>query len=217
MSIDWRTWRLLALCSAVAPIAFAEAVTVGTMLTADYSSIRQTISELASPGMPHPAVVNAGFAAYGVLVLPLAPLLRRVIGPGTAGALAFGLVCVYGAGAVLAAVFTDRSLVPMLGLEENTWHDVSARMGFGAILALTLYVPYALRGQPSWRTWRTFSLTMAVMTIAFAAPFQARWWPDAHGLLQRAFFATTMLWVGVTALRLLWLVRAAPQTTEPAT
>ncbi|MBM3940806.1 MAG: DUF998 domain-containing protein [SAR202 cluster bacterium] len=215
MSPRSRFLRMLALCVAAAPIAFAESAAVATLLTDGYSSAGQTVSQLAAPGMPHPAIVNAGFVAYGVMMQPLGPLLLRAIG-GLGGRLVWGLVVVYGGGAVLATVFTDQSTAVILGVTENVWHDVVGRVGFSAIMTMTLLVPYLLRRDPRWRGWRVFSLAMGVLTAALVVPFQADWWPGIAGVWQRAFFAATLLWVGVTAGRLFVLAGRGALDTAPA-
>ena len=75
-------------------------------------------------------------------------------------------------------------------------------MSFAGILLLMVVVPWALRREPSWRTWRRFSLTMAVLSVALLVPFELDAWPEGRGLVQRGFFLSTMAWVEVTSLRL---------------
>ena len=81
-------------------------------------------------------------------------------------------------------------------------HGAVARVSFAGILLLMVVVPWALRRAPSRRTWRRFSLAMAVLSVALLVPFEIDAWPEGQGLVQRGFFLTTMAWVEVTSLRL---------------
>lgn len=202
--------RLMAMSAGSAPLFFLAFASVATLVTPSYSSMRDTFSLLAGPGMPHPWVIAAGFAGYGVLVQPLGPLLHGLVGRGWRGALLWVLVVVYGAGGVLAAVFRDGYEGPVLwGVAEDLAHDVVARMGFAAIITLTLVVPAMLRARAGWERWRRFSLVIGGLSLLLVVPFQLDAWPDGLGLLQRGFFATTMAWVLVTSLRMLGEARSS--------
>jgi hypothetical membrane protein len=193
----------MAVSAASAPLFFVASATVATLLTPGYSSVRDTFSLLAGPGAPHPWVIAAGFAGYGLLVQPLGPLLHWLVGRGPRGAVLWALVAVYGAGGVLAAVFRDGHEGPVLwGVAEDLAHGAVARMGFAAIITLTLVVPAMVRSRAGWARWRRFSLLMGGLSLALVVPFQADAWPEGLGVLQRGFFATTLAWVLVTSLRL---------------
>lgn len=206
----------MALSGALAPPVFVLSAVIATLATPGYSSVGATFSELARPGAPWGWLISAGFVGYGLLVQPLGPLLHAVAGRGWLARALWGLVVVYGAGAVLAGVFRDnhRNLV-LWGVFEDTVHDMAARVGFAGILLLTLVVPWALRGQPSWRVWRRFSLVAGVLSAMLVLAFNVEAWPEGRGLLQRGFFLTTMSWVETTAL---WLYRLAsrPARWRPA-
>ena len=196
----------MALSGALAPPVFVLSAVIATLATPGYSSVGATFSELAGPGAPPWSwVISAGFVGYGLLVQPLGPLLHAVTGRGWLARALWGLVVVYGAGGVLAGVFRDAHRDRVLwGVLEDTVHDVAARAAFASILLLTFVVPWALRGQPSWRAWRRFSLVVGVLSAMLVLAFQLEAWPEGRGLLQRSFFLTTMAWVGATAL---WLYR----------
>ena len=82
---------------------------------------------------------------------------------------------------------------------------MSSRMNrtIAGCMALMALAPGALRERLAWRGWWSwFSYAMFGATCTLSAPFYSRMWPHKRGLLQRGFFATTMTWVLVTALRL---------------
>ena len=195
--------RRFGLIASLAPPVFTVSAISATLLTPGYSSVKDTFSLLAGPGTPYPLVIQAGFVAYGTLVQGLGPVLYVRAGRGRTGLLLWALIALYSSGGVLAAVFRDAyQSLTLWGITENAAHDFVARVGFAAILLLTVITPWALRRDASLPRWRAFSLAMAVGSIAFVVPFQANVWLGIEGVLQRGFFATTMLWVFLSALTL---------------
>ena len=193
----------MALGGALAPPVFVASAAAATLATPGYSSVDTALSALAGPGAPFGWLIGVGFAAYGTLVQPIGPLLYALAGRGRLGGAIWGFVVAYGTGGFLAAVFRTGHEGPALwGVSEGAVHGAVARVSFAGILLLMVVVPWALRREPSWRTWRRFSLAMAVLSVALLVPFELDAWPEGRGLVQRGFFLTTMAWVEVTSLRL---------------
>ncbi len=201
--------RVMALGGALAPPVFVASAIAATLATPGYSSVDTALSALAGPGAPHAWIIGAGFAGYGMLVQPIGPLLHARVGGGRLGRAIWSFVVAYGAGAVAAAVFRTGHMGPVLwGVSEGAVHGAVARVSFAGILLLMVVVPWALRREPSWRSWRRFSLAMAVLSIALLVPFELDAWLEGQGLVQRGFFLSTMAWVEVTSLRLFRLAGA---------
>ncbi len=195
--------RVMALGGALAPPVFVASAIAATLARPGYSSVDTALSALAGPGAPHAWIIGAGFAGYGMLVQPIGPLLYALAGRGWLARAIWGFVVAYGTGAVLAAVFRTAHSDPVLwGVSEGAVHGAVARVSFAGILLLMLAVPWALRREPSWRTWRRFSLVIAALSVALLVPFELDAWPEGQGLVQRGFFLSTMAWVEVTSLRL---------------
>ena len=197
--------RALASKAALAPLYYAAVATLATLLAPPtYSSTEHTMSQLAAPEMPNRDLMNAGFAGYGVLVQGLGPLLHHEAGGGRRGRMLWGLVALYGLGAMLAAKYPTNSETEVLpGISEDTAHDAAGVMTFASIMSLMAVAPGALRERPAWNGWWSwFSYAMFGATCTLSAPFYSRMWPLKRGLLQRGFFVTTMTWILVTALRL---------------
>ncbi len=193
----------MALSGALAPPVFVASAAAATLATPGYDSVDTALSALAWPGAPYGWLIGVGFAGYGVLVQPIGPLLYALAGRGWLARAIWGFVVAYGTGAVLAAVFRTAHSDPVLwGVSEGAVHGAVARVSFAGILLLMVVVPWALRREPSWRTWRRFSLAMAVLSVALLVPFELDAWPEGRGLVQRGFFLSTMAWVEVTSLRL---------------
>ena len=87
-------------------------------------------------------------------------------------------------------------------MSQHAIHGVVARMGFSAIIALSIVVPALIRAETEWRRWRWFSYVVFTSTAVLGWLFQIDAWEGNRGLLQRGFFLTTMAWVFGTALKL---------------
>ncbi len=112
----------------------------------------------------------------------------------------WALVVIYGVAGILAAAFRDGYDASVLWhISEDTVHDFVARLSFSAVLLLIFFTPWTLRHQGRWHIWRCFSLAVGLLTIMLIIPFEVEIWPNYLGLIQRVLFATTLLWILVTA------------------
>ncbi len=193
----------LALLAALAPPYFIVTCVIATLFAPKgYRSASRTVSDLAGPDAPHPEIINAAFMGYAALVQGLGPRLHRAAGGGRRGRLLWGLVGAYGLGGLFAGAYrTGSRRKIVLSVDEHTLHGASGRVAFGAVLSLSLFAPFVLRGR-EWARWRVFSWLMFAATCALAVPYQAAVLRSRRGILQRGFFATTMAWVFATALTL---------------
>lgn len=204
MSLSSSIRRRLASMALLAPLYYTS-VTARAMRHAPpgYSSTQHTMSRLAARGVPSSTLMNAAFAGYGVLVQGLGPLLHHEARGGKRGRGLWGLVAIYGLGAVLAAKYptrSERKVVP--GITENSAHNIAGGMTLASIGLLMALSPRALRQRPAWcGWWRWFSYVMFAATCILTLPYYSRTWLRKRGLFQRGLFATTMTWVATTALR----------------
>ena len=188
---------------AAAPPFFVAVSAVATLMAPGYSSLSDTMSMLMGPGIPHPWVFQLGVVGYALLIQFLGPLLYERVGRGRGGALLCALVCIYSLTGILAAVFRNGYYQPVLGqFSENTIHDLVARISFSAVVLLSILTSWILRNQKRWRVWRYYCLLIGVLVLALVTPFELEVWPSYLGLMQRALFGVTILWVFVTALLL---------------
>ena len=191
----------MAIIVASAPPFFTAVSTASTLIAPDYNSLSDTMSMLTGPSIPHPWVFQLGVVGYALLIQFLGPLLYSQAGRGRHGAFLWALVFIYSLVGILAAAFRDGYDAPLLWhISENTVHDFAARLSFTAVLLLIFFTPWALRHQEGWHIWRCFSLAVGLLTMVLIIPFEVEMWPSYLGLIQRVLFATTMLWILVTAL-----------------
>lgn len=215
---SYTTRRLLWLASlggVVAPAWFLTSEAIAIMLTPGYHVLRQTVSELAGPGTPHPNIIGSGFAVYGGLLLGLSAATYGHLRGRRWARLLFFLMLMYGLGAVLGGIFRDDTTAPFaLGLTTGNMHDSVAQGTYGAILGALLLAYWVFRDDPDWRFFSKFSLAMALGTALFGLLLQLDNWDQLRGVYERGFFGTTLVWVQVLSLRLAFLWRSALAPTE---
>lgn len=201
------------LLSAAAPAVFLVIATAATLVTPGYSSIELTMSQLAANGRPHPSLIRFGFISYGLLVQGLGPALYALSGRGLRGLIIWVLVMVYGIGGVLAGIFvTGEHRIFLWGVTEDDFHAIAAWLTFLTIAALMTVTTWLRRDDPSSAVWRSRSSALLIVTLVAMILFVLI--PSERGIsgiLQRTFFATTMLWVFVTSLHVRSTLRSLPR------
>ena len=161
------------------------AALIGPSFTsADYSSISNSISELAGQALPNAWIMRLGFAGFGTGILiasaldPRRPLTR-------AATAAFGLSM------LLVAVFPTRPIDPTAPFDARAdrLHSVfafTAGLAFSAACMSRLFLPGgSLRDGLSW-TGLVASVLLPLLMV------QA---PEVDGVLQRVMFAISVVWL----------------------
>jgi hypothetical protein len=197
-----------------AVVVYVAGWAVAGQLRGDYDPAEQAISELFALGAPWtsrgPLVV--GLVLSGLAFLLLAPALHRALpGRGRLGPL---LVVVAGVGTlgVVAAPCTDGC--PGTGTSTtDTWHAVTAGVGYGALVLAPLAFAWRIRrALPGLARWSAIiggaGLTLfavAVLGLVEAAP----------GLQQRLFNTVADAWYVLVAVWVLRRDAAARRTPAP--
>jgi hypothetical protein len=171
-----------------------------------YDAREQAISELFELGAPWSSrgPLTFGLLVSGVAFLLLAPALHRAL-PGR-GRLGPALVVLAGVGTlgVLAAPCTAGC--PGFGATPtDTWHVITAGLGYGALASAPLAFAWRLRvSAPTLARWSTIiggtSVVLFVVHVSGIVPV-------ATGLQQRVFNTAADLWYVLVAV---WLLRHAP-------
>jgi hypothetical protein len=183
--------RHFALAIAFAGIAaIIAAVVLGPFFSdPNYSSLSNTLSELAGQNMPAAWIMRLGFVAFGLSVIVAVVLRFRAL------SIAVGLPLVgFGAAMIAAAIWSNLPIDADLGgsREEDTLHSVAASaMGF-CFAGATLAQLWRL-GFPSsdWLSWLGLGASV-VLPLGMAT------WPDVDGALQRMMFAISFVWIAHT-------------------
>ena len=168
-----------------------------------FKSMEHPISQLGAPESPRPWIIKFAFIGYALLVQGLGPLLHREAGGGLKGGVLWSLTLIYGFSGFLSAIFSkDVKDRKFWGMTHDLAHSVVGRVCFGGIMGLSLITPFFFRSR-KWDEWKEFSWLMFLLSGVMAIFYQMNPWKRHQGLLQRGFFATTMLWVFVISLKFL--------------
>ncbi len=177
---------------------------IGWSLTEEYEAEVPYPSGLA--GGPHGWAQSANFAVVGVLALAFLLGLRTQFHRRRAGLVATVFLGVFVLAAPLNAVPTALPGEPQ-GL-GHLLHFIGFLMTVLGGLVGTFSAGLALRGNPAWRGWRTYSVLVApaIVLLAVAAPVSSTI-DSSLGL------AVLFTWFGVMGLHLYQVAGTGP---EPA-
>ncbi len=167
-----------------------------------YRPTEQAISELFEIGAPWASrgVLTLGLALSGVAFLLLAPALHRALpGHGRAGP-ALLLLAGLGTLGVLAAPCSPGC--PGFGTTTtDTWHVITAGVGYGALASAPLAFAWRLRdAAPVVARW---SVLLGVASVALFVVHLTGIVPVATGLQQRVFNTVADAWYVLITVHLL--------------
>jgi len=195
--------RLAAIGGVAGPILFATVVIVAGVIYDGYSHVSQKISELGGDGADHAIVQNVNFIVLGGLVLGFAWALADALGsPRTGPALIgfFGLSSAIGNGVLPCDEgCKGETTVGLL-------HIITGLSGFVAALAGMALLARRWRRDPAWRSHADFTQRTFVVALVGLIWFVATQAADAQslaGIAQRIFVGSFLVWIAVTAARLL--------------
>ena len=190
--------NILAVPAVFAPITFLVTFLLASHLTPGYSHISDTVSSIATAGKPFALIARLGFMAYGILVIPLGFAFREIYKINnelwSAKVLVF-LFCLYGISDLLAGIAIDD-----LTGETTFWglvHDLAAIMAFIGISGAIFIIGFKSGPLPYFV--RTISQLALIGTLISGVIFYLEPNQSIQGLLQRCFFATTLLWIQIVA------------------
>jgi hypothetical protein len=166
-----------------------------TLMPDSYSWLAHTTSESAAQGVEGAWLARLGFVMFGLSVLLLAAITRRVW--GHVGAT---LHAVFGLSMLATAAFSTRSWVPDAPYDPtvDTLHSIAASaIGFAFALGIVAVAVRARRA--GLRRWWLLDLTALLASVLLPLGMLLR--PDAAGLLQRSMFAIAYAWYVAESLR----------------
>lgn len=175
-----------ALISAIGIGVILMALLVGPLFSPlEFSWIHHTTSEQAGQQLPGAWIMRVGFVAYGLSTLLAAIVDSRTL-PFVRGALiAFGI------GLVGTAIWSNASILPGVpsDMREDWLHSVAS-----GIVGTAFAVACAARLFSPGRSKRDV-LAWVGLVISVAIPLAMDAWPDFRGLLQRAMFGISFVFV----------------------
>ena len=166
--------------------AISAAIVATPFVTAPgYSVVRHSISELGAQDAPYAWIMNAGFAAFGLGVLVDAVGRWRRAWPVGLAFTGFGLSL------FAVAAFSHRPIDPAApySVRSDEIHSVfAAAMGLFFCLGVLLQF---LRERALLRR----AACLVALLAAVGLPLGMLAFPDIEGLLQRAMFLTSFIWL----------------------
>ena len=194
--------RLAALGGVIGPILFAALVVFGGWLTVGYSHTAQAISELGATGAGYAWLQGLAFVMLGASVIGFAWALARALDPPWWGPF---LVGVFGASAFLAG-----SVLPCdAGCQGQTTvgliHNVTGLAGFASAIGGMFLLARRWTSDPTWASHVGFTRAAALVALVGLLAFVATRALESDtvaGAAQRLFVVPLLLWIVVTAARL---------------
>lgn len=194
------------LAGSAAVVIYAAGVIIGGLRNPDYSHLRQTVSELTSPGMPGKTAVDAIFVAYNLCLLLFAASLpqafrhlrSRLVLTGAALLAATAI-----AGLLMSTLFPvdpTGAALTTAGRIHIALAAATSLATMGAVAAFGI----ACWGIGGWRWFTRFSLACLVAILgsggwaAVSAMGGGAW----LGLAERLTIGSFLAWVGVFAVAL---------------
>jgi len=200
--------KWLLLCGIIAPPILAIFIISAAAITPDYSHISETVSQLGAHGRPYPEVMNAGFITYGLLIMGFAYGLYQVFEKSRNAKITWLMLTIYGAGIILSGIFQDdvKSLSSFTTL-EGALHTVFAQVAFFCLVIGMWFFARTVHLDSSWRGFTQFSIAIAVFNLLSSLVFLMEFSQPIEGLLQRAFYMTSLTWIGMVAARSLRVLK----------
>jgi hypothetical protein len=201
----------------VAVVVYVAGWALAGRIRADHDPREQAISELFALGAPWSSrgLLLAGLVLSGLAFLWLAPALDRAL-PGR-GRLGPALVVVAGLGTlgVVAAPCTESC--PGTGTSTtDTWHAITAGVGYGALVLAPVAFAWRLRwARPALARW---SVIIGGTGLVLFAVYALGLVDAVPGLQQRVFNTIADAWyvlVAVWVLRRDAEARRGPVVSEP--
>ncbi|WP_326521299.1 DUF998 domain-containing protein [Parerythrobacter aestuarii] len=186
LPVDSGQQRLAFRLAVTGVLAIIAAMTVGPMFSpTEFSWVAHSTSEQAGQHLPGAWIMRSGFVAYGLGTLAAATLTwhRR---SWVSAALAL-----FGIGLVATAIWSNAPIVPDLpvDLHQDWLHSIASAVvgtAFAAACAARLFLPGGQhRDRVAW----------CGLIISVLVPMAMGWLPELRGLLQRAMFAYSFLFV----------------------
>lgn len=162
------------------------AMVIGPLFSpSEFSLLRHTTSEQAGQHMRGAWIMRSGFAAYGLATFAAA-FRDRATRPMVRGALAL-----FGSGLVGTAIWSNAPIVPELpaDMQEDYLHSVASGV-VGLAFAAACIARLLVRGGS-----RYDFLAWSGLVISIAVPLAMATVPDVRGVMQRAMFAFSFVFV----------------------
>jgi hypothetical membrane protein len=161
-----------------------------------YSWVNNTISDLASQGMPYQWIMQIGFIGFGLLLciglIAKAFVAQRVIYSDV-------LIILYGLSVLVTGLFSAQPFIEGVPYspQEAKYHSIFASLA-GIFLTAGIFISLFMASNPGERV---FHLIFLILVVGLSAAFglvENGVIPIGKGLLQRVLWVTSFSWLLVS-------------------
>lgn len=204
-------YRIGNLCGLLAPILWASAIAVCGSMRPGYSHLTQYISELGERGSSTEFIMRyAGFVPTGLMHVAFAAFLYAAFKGSRLAAFAAALVAINGLARVGAGMFPCETGCEGAGLISQRLHNLSATIGFFALIGATVIWGILLRRYEQLRVLSFYSIGSGILGLVFLVLMSTSTGSRAGtGLYECLASGVLSLWILVFAAAL-WRRRAYP-------
>ena len=212
--------RIVAAVGVAAQAAFVGLWFIWGFIESNYDVTRQDISDFGALDATHPLAYNVILSATGILTVPLAYGLYRVLRPGRLVAGGTLALAIFGAGEFLDGLLREdcspsgnAACRAAADAGQLSWHhqahDIETLVTIASIIVAPVLFGFVLRARARWAdlsiySWATAAVTFALVA-AYGLMFATNDGSEVNGLLERGAALVGVLWVAMMGLRL-WSV-----------
>lgn len=188
-------------CGIAAPILWLSIIALCGALTPGYEHLRDFISELAAREAPTELLMRyAGFVLTGGCYIAFAAALAWRSRFDLLALVGAGFIALAGLARVLAGIHAcDPGCSPLRPSQDQELHNVSARIGYLAMIVAAIYWGAIGSRYAALRRLSALGFGCGVWAMVFLVLMLAR--SDFAGLFQRLASAVLSLWMLIFALQ----------------
>ncbi len=161
-------YRIGNLCGILAPILWASAIVLCGSLRPGYSHVTQYISELGERGSSTELIMRyAGFVPTGLMHAAFAAFLYVAFKGSRLASFAAALLALNGLARVAAGMFPCETGCAGGGLISQRLHNLSALVGFFALIGAVLVCGVLFRRYQYLRVLSLYSIGSAILGLVF--------------------------------------------------
>jgi hypothetical membrane protein len=203
-------YRIGNLCGILAPILWASAILLCGSLRPGYSHVTQYISELGERGSSTEFIMRyAGFVPTGLMHVAFAAFLYGAFKGSRLAAFAAALLAINGLARVGAGMFPCETGCAGAGLISQRLHNLSATVGFFALVGATLVWGVLFRRYRYLRVLSLYSIGSGILGVVFLVLMSRSTGSSAGtGLYECLASGVLSLWILIFAAAL-WLRRSS--------
>jgi hypothetical protein len=202
---------LLALAGVIGPLALLIGNYTPALTTPGYNLVSDSISSLALT--PLGWVQTIGFLTVGLLVEIYVFALLFSIKPRRGFGIGIVLMVIFGFGILMLAAF--RTNLPGILTFEGDIHGIVSKTVFTTFPIAVGLISFSIKHDTRWKHLHVYSVGTVILGIILAVITMLAKNTNYFGLFERLLVANLVIWVEVTAIRIILLSLRTEQRVSP--